>query len=392
MNNSEKKLFNKLLEEARDLAEANNRPIGIYLDKKIKEIASGYIGNPTQQTKEQYRKIYNRLLSDPKNKNKSASIILMNAGSKASFDLYRTAFRFCISEDITKLRLEAEKCRQNKDYEGMTEKTKMAFKLAVVFQYQFLSHEKITFSDVKTQDNFKKKVNSKKKGLKKLIEYSDLINSLSAEKAEKYFMPVSIYGLFGVRPAELQKGIALVAEESEGKKVIYGAVKGAKVSKNKGQETRYCKVFLDDSNPTDMKLYDHIISNGGKLSYTQERENYESLRKLMSRNFNGASPYSYRHRVASDLKASGLSKTTIAMFLGHANDKSQSHYGYKQNGKSRGLSAQATNEVREVASNYGDYTEKKERTQKFKTRLEAAKSGFSGAEGSHTAKKWKIGK
>ena len=45
----------------------------------------------------------------------------------------------------------------------------------------------------------------------------------------------------------------------------------------------------------------------------------------------------------------------------------------------------------EVASNYGDYTEKKERTQKFKTRLEAAKSGFSGAEGSHTAKKWKIG-
>ena len=66
MNNSEKKLFNKLLEEARDLAEANNRPIGIYLDKKIKEIASGYIGNPTQQTKEQYRKIYNRLLSDPK--------------------------------------------------------------------------------------------------------------------------------------------------------------------------------------------------------------------------------------------------------------------------------------------------------------------------------------
>ena len=34
MNNSEKKLFNKLLEEARDLAEANNRPIGIYLDKK----------------------------------------------------------------------------------------------------------------------------------------------------------------------------------------------------------------------------------------------------------------------------------------------------------------------------------------------------------------------
>ena len=33
----------------------------------------------------------------------------MNAGSKASFDLYRTAFRFCISEDITKLRLEAEK-------------------------------------------------------------------------------------------------------------------------------------------------------------------------------------------------------------------------------------------------------------------------------------------
>lgn len=40
MNNSEKKLFNKLLEEARDLAEANNRPIGIYLDKKIKEIGT----------------------------------------------------------------------------------------------------------------------------------------------------------------------------------------------------------------------------------------------------------------------------------------------------------------------------------------------------------------
>ena len=168
MNNSEKKLFNKLLEEARYLSKENNKPIGIYLDKKIKEIASGYEGNPTEQTKEQYRKIYNRLLTDPKNKNKSASIILMNAGSKASFDLYRTAFRFCISEDIKKLRLEAEKCRQNKDYDGMKEKTTMAFKLAVVFQYQFLSHEKITFADVKTQDNFKKQVRRKKKGSEKV--------------------------------------------------------------------------------------------------------------------------------------------------------------------------------------------------------------------------------
>ena len=80
------------------------------------------------------------------------------------------------------------------------------------------------------------------------------------------------------------------------------------------------------------------------------------------------------------------------MFLGHANDKSQSHYGYKQNGKSRGLSAEATKEVREVASDYGDYTEKKERTQKFKTRLEAVKESFSGSEGSHTAKKLRFKK
>lgn len=370
----EQKILTKIKEECEILAEKNNKPVGIYYDRKIKEIISEYKGNPSDKTKEEYRKIFSRLIQDPKNKNTALSIILMNAGSKSSFDLYRSAFRFCLVEYIELSRKKAENCRVSKDYEGMKKATLDALKLAVVFQYQFLSHEKITFNDVKTKSDYKKKHRSKKKNLKNLVEYGVMIDSLNDSQKDKYSVPLSIYGLFGIRPAELQKGINLACAEENGKKVIFSEIQGAKLGKNKGQEKRYCKIILDPKSSADNNLYELIKSNGGKMSYSQSKQNYEALRKLMSRNFKGASPYSYRHRVASDLKASGLSKTTIAMFLGHANDKSQSHYGYKQHGKSRGLSATASKPINEVASDYGYYKSRKT----FTSRLQSALNKDTG--------------
>lgn len=383
----EKKILEKIKEECNQLAKENNRPVGIFYDRAIKEILSEYKSDPSDDTKLQYRKIFKRLIQDPKNKGSALSIMLMNAGSRASFDLYRSAFRFCISELIEDKRKEAENFRRNKDYEAMQNSTYEALKLSVVFKYQFLSHEKITFSDVKTKDDYKKKVRSKKKNLSKLVEYSDMINSLNPAQKERYAIPLTIYGLFGVRPAELQKGIKLVSAEEDGNKVIYAEIEGAKVNKINGQEKRYCKIVLDLESTGDVELFNLVESNGGNLTYSQNSQNYHALRKLMNRNFNGASPYSYRHRVASDLKASGLNKTTVAMFLGHANDKSQSHYGYKQHGKSRGMSATATKDVREVASDYNDYLDKKAFENSRKAVQERFKAALKDSVGSTPGKR-----
>ncbi|HBN5914632.1 TPA: site-specific integrase [Escherichia coli] len=385
----EKKILQKIKEECDKLATENNRPVGIYYDRKIKEILSEYKSNPSEKTKEQYRNVFNRLIKDPRNKGSALSIMLLNANSRASFDLYRSAFRFCMAEIIEKKRKESEYYRSIKDYDSMKKSTMEALKLSVVFQYQFLSHEKITFSDVKTKDNYKKQVRSKKKDLKNLVEYSDMVNSLNPIQKEKYSIPLTIYGLFGIRPAELQKGIKLACEEEDGKKVVFAEIEGAKVNKIKGQEKRYCKIFLDTENSADMEFFDFVRSNGGKLNYSQTKQNYESLRKLMKRNFKGASPYSYRHQVASDMKASGLDKNTIATFLGHSNDKSQAHYGYKQHGRSKGkvLGAKGTKPIKENATNYQDYQQKKSFTHKLKSALNTI-GGSGSSSGSGT--KFKI--
>ncbi|MBZ4359506.1 hypothetical protein LAM19_24955, partial [Mycobacterium tuberculosis] len=78
-------------------------------------------------------------------------------------------------EEIQQLRRESEKAMKSKDYELGKKKIQEAFKLAVKFEDEFLSENRIIFNDVKNQKGFKRVSFSKRKGLKKAASEEDII-------------------------------------------------------------------------------------------------------------------------------------------------------------------------------------------------------------------------
>ncbi|WP_217427818.1 hypothetical protein, partial [Serratia marcescens] len=84
-------------------------------------------------------------------------------------------------------------------------------------------------------------------------------------------------------------------------------------------------------------------------------KDYDGLRKYLNRHHKGTSLYTYRHKVASNLKATGASKRQIAEFLGHRTTESQQHYGYSRSGSGgHSMTAKGSNEVR-VKPDIKDY-------------------------------------
>ncbi|WP_200791509.1 hypothetical protein, partial [Klebsiella pneumoniae] len=102
-----------------------------------------------------------------------------------------------------------------------------AFKLAVKFEDEFLSENRIIFNDVKNKKGFKRVSFSKKKGLKKAPSADEIIKSFSVNNniSDRYALAFSVIATFGIRPAELQKGVKLQFHDG----MIYAVVQGAKV-------------------------------------------------------------------------------------------------------------------------------------------------------------------
>ncbi|MBJ6030281.1 hypothetical protein JGM53_24115, partial [Salmonella enterica subsp. enterica serovar Rissen] len=135
----------------------------------------------------------------------------MQAGTASSFDKRRTAFRFCITEEIQNLRRKSEKAMRSKDYEAGKKLIQEAFKLAIKFEDEFLSDNRILFNDVKSQEGFKKVSFSKKKGLKKAPDPDVVLNGLELKKNlyDRHSLAFAVISVFGIRPAEMQKGVKL---------------------------------------------------------------------------------------------------------------------------------------------------------------------------------------
>ena len=156
---SEKREFKQNLTCFLKEAEEKNIPAGsvmnIFLQQKLKEININT--EVKKETAEQYKKLFNyKIKSDP---NKKLSDFLLDCGTRNSFDKTRSAFRFCIVEEIKALRRETDKARKNGNYEIMNNKTIEAFKLFFVFEKDFLSENRIIWSDI----SFRKKESKSKK-------------------------------------------------------------------------------------------------------------------------------------------------------------------------------------------------------------------------------------
>lgn len=316
--------------------------IEIQIDKMIKGIIGKVKTNANDASKEQYRKHYRSAIE--RHPDASFHELLMQAGTASSFDKRRTAFRFCITEEIQNLRRKSEKAMRSKDYEAGKKLIQEAFKLAIKFEDEFLSDNRILFNDVKSQEGFKKVSFSKKKGLKKAPDPYVVLNGLELKKNlyDRHSLAFAVISVFGIRPAEMQKGVKLKFIDG----MIFAQVKGAKVSDDKGHKYRAIGVSVRDGNKCDQVIMEAIYKNGGEVLATQTKSDYDSLRKYFNNHYNGTSLYTYRHQVASDLKKAGVSKTQIAEVMGHRTTESQVHYGYARSSRGgRSMVAKGSNEV-----------------------------------------------
>lgn len=321
--------------------------IDIQIDKMIKGIIGQVKTNANDASKEQYRKHYRSAIE--RHPDASYHELLMQAGTASSFDKRRTAFRFCLVEEIQELRRKAEKAMRSKDYETGKKLTQDAFKLAIKFEDEFLSENRILFNDVKSQEGFKKVSFSKKKGLKKAPAADVVLNGLELKKYlyDRHSLAFSIISVFGVRPSEMQKGIKLTYKDG----MIYALVKGSKVSDDRGHKHRGIGSEIRDGSKPDQIILEAIYNAGGEVVATQTKSDYESLRKYFNKYHNGTSLYTYRHQVASDLKKAGVSKVQIAEVMGHRTTESQEHYGYARSSKGgRSMVAKGSSDVREKTS------------------------------------------
>ena len=332
--------------KAEVLAFDTKKPIGLCKNYYINEILKELNLNTTknEKTHKQYLKTYNRLLKQNENiKKNEVNLLLHKATTKSCHDLYRTSIKFGLINEIKELQKKSDEARKQNNYELMKKLTDDAFKLAVVFKEQFY---------INIQKPDLKKNNSKKKTLKKLENIENIINGLNKKQQAKYAEQLLVYSLFGLRPAEFKKGIELKSTFENNNYFIEATIKGAKVNKQAGQETRICKVSIDLNNNLYKQFFKKILKcNFSNRNYliTQTRQDYNSLSQIFYRKYKSdVSLYSFRHKVASDLKKTGVDDDTIASFLAHRTDKSQVSYGnYQQSSSSnKSFSATATHKIK----------------------------------------------
>lgn len=331
--------------KAEAIALNSKKPIGLcknyYTNEILKELNLNTTKN--EKTHKQYLKTYERLLRHNENiEQNEVNLLLHKAKTKATYDLYRTSIKFGLISEIKELQKKSDDARKQKNTDLMKKFTDEAFELAVTFKEQF---------DINIQKPDFKKNNSKKKTLKKLENIENIINGLNKKQQSKYTDQLLVYSLFGIRPAEFRQGIELKAFFEGRNYFIEAKIKGAKVNNQSGQELRTCKVSIDFDNNLYKQFFKKILKcNFSNKNYeiTQNRKDYDSLSKIFYRKYkSNVSLYSFRHKVASDLKKAKVDDDTIAKFLGHRTDKSQVSYGSHQQGSSnKSFSATATHEIK----------------------------------------------
>ena len=331
--------------KAEALALDTKKPLGLCKNYYINEILKELDLNTTKnkKTHEQYLKTYNRLLKQNENiKKNEVNLLLHKAKTKSTYDLYRSSIKFGLISEIKELQKKSDGARKQVNTDLMKKLTDDTFELAVTFKEQF---------DINIQKPDLKKNNSKKKTLKKLENIENIINGLNEKQQSKYTDQLLVYSLFGIRPAEFRQSIELKAFFEGRNYFIEAKIKGAKVNNQSGQELRTCKVSIDFDNNLYKQFFKKILKcNFSSKNYeiTQNRKDYDSLSKIFYRKYKSdVSLYSFRHKVASDLKKAKVDDDTIAKFLGHRTDKSQVSYGSHQQGSSnKSFSATATHKIK----------------------------------------------
>lgn len=162
---------------------------------------------------------------------------------------------------------------------------------------------------------------------------------------------VAVLWATGCRPAELEAGVDIELRMKAGAPVLLIRIPGAKVTQHGGQPQR--EVLVDGTSAPGlalMRLMQGRTSMTVQRGATRLRKDFAVFRETLPWKI---SPYSMRHQVAANLKATfgtdELGAKKVATVLGHRTTKSQKRYGEVQQAKGQGgvIAARATHDVKE---------------------------------------------
>jgi integrase len=174
---------------------------------------------------------------------------------------------------------------------------------------------------------------SKRKGLNKLPKgwVETLVDSLGVRCAAA----ILATAVAGLRPAEIEKGVDVIADSDQ---LMRFDVTGAKVTATSGHTVRSLW-FEPDKEPVARRLWSLVAAAGGRLRVQMKvRTLHKAIVKAVERlGLKGISSYTFRHLLASNLKASDeFDALTIAKALGHRSTRTQRNYGTSRQGKAGG--------------------------------------------------------
>lgn len=156
---------------------------------------------------------------------------------------------------------------------------------------------------------------------------------------------LAIMGATGARPEELHKGVA-VEKSANGDLTFH--IKGAKVDGERGYPDRHITVSRETLSQSSggRHILARVDEKGGQL-FAKDRGNGDAFSERVhaageSAGINGVSGYDYRHQFASDQKAAGVDRETIAQALGQRSERSQGEYGRASYGSGGGISGAST--------------------------------------------------
>lgn len=299
-------------------------PTGVAQDRAIRAVldaASSSGANPSTDTVAAYRRDHARLRA-------AGATPLDHASTRAHFDRLRSACRWVEVQEITRLRDLAETARKAKDLDDMRAYTLAAFERATIYRALYLDADRPTWAhkaNAMRAVGLRPVSKSKRQAGRRALSPDRLLVALGQQpgRCARVEAMAMVFALFGIRPAELVRGVVM-DNTAQGLRL---GVAGAKVDTVRGQPLRVLEVEPTRRGQSTIAvafLRAYVDDNGGELIATPA--DVVAVRRAMRQAQPGLSPYAYRHARASDAKAS-QGRAGAAAWLGHSNDRTQQGYG-----------------------------------------------------------------
>jgi len=322
--------------------------VGVVMDRETKRIldeATRASTTPSDATIVAYQRDHARMRNE-------GVTPLEKASTFQHYNRLRSAYRHAEAMEIASLRQRAETARRAKDREAMKAYTESAYERAIVFQQLFIAEDRPVWSDKSASlraQGIRPPSRSKRSAGRTAPTPDQLLVALGNQRGRcaRVELFAMCFAVFGIRPAELVRGVVLKVT-SEG---LLAEVSGAKVDTLRGQPTRTLEVQGNRVGQSSLAI--RLLSERATSNTTLRATETDivAVRRAMRQVQEGLSPYAYRHARASDIKAQH-GRSDVASWLGHASDRTQASYGNARSSKGtvRVTNATASRSVRATKS------------------------------------------